>query len=83
MTLEEGEYMATISLEEKNTTSVVAQRMQTVSVLEQTEEVFKQAFCRKCRDCYICVKDPGTLRICKKLVDTGVWDDHFCRRQES
>ena len=79
MILEEGECMATMSLEEKNAKGAVAQRIQTASVLEQTEEVFKQAFCRECRDYYICVKDPGTLRICRQLVDNGVWYGHFRR----
>ena len=75
--------MATMSLEEKNATGAVAQRTHTVSVLEQTEEVFKQAYCCECRDYYICVKDPGTLRICRQLMDNGVWAGHFRRRQES
>jgi len=75
--------MATMSLEAKNTTSVVVQRMQAVSVLKQTEEVFKQAYCPACRDYYICIKDPGTIRTCKRLVDTKVWESHFCRRQEN
>ncbi len=75
--------MATISIEEKNAKGAVAPRMQMASVLEQTEEVFKQAFCHKCRDHYICVKDQGTLSICRQLVDNGVWEGHFCRNQKS
>lgn len=75
--------MATMSLEEKNTTGASAQRMQTVGVVEQTEEVFKQAFCHQCRDYYICNRDSKTITSCKQLVDNGTWEGHFRRRQES
>jgi len=43
---------------------------------------FEELFCRQCKDCGICVKDPKTINICMGLIDSGVWDSHFRKRQD-
>jgi len=73
--------MATMSLEEKNTTGASAQIMHMVSVVERTEEVFKQQFCHRCFNRYFCIKDSETIKVCKQLVNTGTWRGHFHRQQ--
>ena len=50
----------------------------TVYDLDRSE--FEELFCRDCRDCGICVKDPNTINICKQLIDNGVWDIVFRKR---
>jgi len=40
-------------------------------------EDFEKLFCRQCKDCGICVKDPKTVNICQQLIDNGVWDIVF------
>jgi len=43
---------------------------------------FEELFCRQCKDCGICVKDPKTINICMGLIDSGIWDSHFRKRQD-
>ena len=50
------------------------------TVSERDREDFEALFCRDCRDCGICVKDPKTVDICKQLIDSGVWDIVFRKR---
>ena len=45
-------------------------------------EDFEKLFCRQCKDCGICVKDPKTINMCMGLIDSGVWDGHFRKRQD-
>ena len=45
-------------------------------------EDFKELFCQQCKDCGICVKDPKTVNICMGLIDSGIWDLHFRKRQQ-
>ena len=37
------------------------------TVLDLDREDFEKLFCRQCRDCGICVKDPKTINICNSL----------------
>ncbi len=51
------------------------------TVYELDREDFEKLFCQQCRDCGICVKDPRTIIICRQLIDNGVWDLLFRKRQ--
>ena len=53
------------------------------TVYDLEKEDFEKLFCRQCKDCGICVKDLKTIKICMGLIDSGVWDSHFRRRQDS
>ena len=44
-------------------------------------EDFEKLYCRQCEDSGICVKDPKTVNICMGLIDSGIWDTHFRKRQ--
>jgi hypothetical protein len=44
-------------------------------------EEFVGLFCPHCKDCGICAKDPKTVNICMQLIENGVWDSLFCKRQ--
>ena len=52
------------------------------TVYELEQEDFEKLFCRHCKDCGICVKDPKTVNICMGLIDSGAWDRHFRKRQD-
>ena len=53
------------------------------TVYELEQEDFEELFCRHCKDGGICVKDPKTINICMQLIDSGVWDRHFRKRNDS
>lgn len=55
-------------------------RGKTVKDLEQVD--FEKLFCRHCKDCGRCVKDPKTVNACRALVDSGAWDRDFRKRQD-
>ncbi len=43
---------------------------------------FEELYCQHCKDCGICVKDSETINICMSLIDCGIWDRHFRKRQD-
>jgi len=45
-------------------------------------EEFETLFCRQCKDCGICDKDPKTVNMCMQLIENGVWDSLFHKRQD-
>ena len=51
-------------------------------VYELDREDFIKLFCRQCKDCGICAKDPKTIKICIGLINSGVWAGHFRKRQD-
>ena len=53
-----------------------------MTVYDLDREDFLKLFCRQCRECGVCVKDPNTIHICMGLIDSGVWDSHFRKRQD-
>jgi hypothetical protein len=44
-------------------------------------EDFEKLFCRQCKDCGICDKDPKSVDICMSLIDSGIWDKHLRKPQ--
>ena len=52
------------------------------TIYDLEREDFEKLFCWQCKDCGICVKDPKTIHICMGLIDSGVWDGHFRKRQD-
>ena len=52
------------------------------TVYDLEKEDFEKLFCQQCKDCGICVKDPKTINICMGLIDSGVWDIAFRKRQD-
>ena len=53
------------------------------TVYDLEKEDFEKLFCRQCNDCEICVKDSKTVNGCMGLLDSGIWDEHFRKRQDS
>ena len=51
------------------------------TVYNLESEEFVGLFCPQCKDCGICVKDQKTINICMGLIDSGVWDSQFRKRQ--
>ena len=45
-------------------------------------EDFEKLFCHRCKDDGICDKDPKTVNMCMGLIDSGVWDSHFRKRND-
>ena len=52
------------------------------TVYELDREDFEKLFCQQCKDCDRCAKDAKTANICMGLIDSGVWDMHFRKRQQ-
>jgi len=52
------------------------------TIYDLEQEDFEKLFCRYCKDGGICVKDPKTVNICMGLIDSGIWDEHFRKRQD-
>jgi len=55
-------------------------RGKTVYELDRAD--FEKLFCGHCKDYYICNKDPKTVNLCMGLIDSGVWDGHFRKRND-
>jgi len=53
------------------------------SIYDLDQEDFEKLFCRQCKeDSGICAKDPFTIQVCMALIDSGVWDKCFRKRNE-
>ena len=53
------------------------------TVYDLEKEDFERLFCRQCKDCGICDKDPKTVNICMQLIDSGIWYKQFRKRNDS
>ena len=51
------------------------------TIYELDREDFEKLFCQQCKDDLRCAKDPKTINICMGLIDSGVWDVAFRKRQ--
>jgi len=52
------------------------------TIYDLDREDFEKLFCRQCKEDTGCVKDPLTIQICTGLIDSGVWDGYFRKRNE-
>lgn len=52
------------------------------SVYYLDQEDFEKLYCPHCKDSGICDKDPLTIQVCMGLIDSGVWDRCFRKRNE-
>jgi len=51
------------------------------SVYYLDQDQFEKLFCRHCKESESCGKTPDAIHSCMGLLDSGVWDAAFRRRE--
>ena len=53
------------------------------TVYDLDREDFEELFCRQCNGYGVCPQGDIQIDACRGLVDCGLWDRHYRRRQDS
>lgn len=51
------------------------------SVYDLDQDDFEKLFCRHCKQWNSCQKTPGAIHSCMGLIDSGIWDAAFRKRE--